>query len=144
MFELDQRLRADCVEVGAFALSRLLLMNDAHYPWFILVPQRADVSEVFDLTAAEQQQMWEEVNLFAVTLKNVFLADKINIATLGNVVGQLHIHVIARFRDDIAWPAPVWGRHPAEAYNDEQLGAVLNKIRHSLGADFVWTAGESL
>lgn len=136
MFELDTRLAADTVVLGDFALCRLLLMNDQNYPWFILVPRREDVSEVFQLSLDEQQMLWRETSVLAEKLKDLFSADKINIATLGNVVSQLHMHVIVRQREDLAWPAPVWGKHPANAYEAAQLQQVREKLRMVLGSEF--------
>ncbi|MDF3932793.1 HIT family protein [Pseudomonas citronellolis] len=136
MFVLDSRLQQDTIALGDFALSRLLLMNDAQYPWFILVPRRADVSEVFQLAPDEQQELWREATHLAEVLKDTFNADKMNVANLGNVVSQLHVHVIVRRRDDVAWPAPVWGRHPARAYEDAELHALREKLRMALGDGF--------
>ena len=141
MFALDSRLQQDCLLVGDFALSRLLLMNDAHYPWFILVPRREEVSELFQLDAADQRQLWQETTLLAETLKDTFAADKMNVATLGNVVSQLHMHVIVRRRDDIAWPAPVWGQHPAQPYEASQVEQIIARLRLVLTRDFQF-AGE--
>ena len=107
MFELDARLQQDTLTLGDFPLCRLLLMNDASYPWFILVPRREGVSEVFELNAADQALLWAETSRLADRLKVVFAGDKMNVATLGNVVSQLHMHVIVRRRTDRAWPAPV-------------------------------------
>lgn len=136
MFTLDSRLQQDCLLVGDFPLSRLLLMNDAQYPWFILVPRREEVSELFQLDAQDQRQLWLETTLLAETLKDTFAADKMNVATLGNVVSQLHMHVIVRKRADVAWPAPVWGRHPAVAYTAEQVEALKQKLRLVLTENF--------
>lgn len=136
MFALDSRLQQDCLLIGDFPLCRLLLMNDSHYPWFILVPRREEVSELFQLDAADQRQLWHETTLLAETLKDTFAADKMNVATLGNVVSQLHMHVIVRRRGDAAWPAPVWGRHPAQAYTDEQVRQFKEKLRLVLTEDF--------
>ncbi len=141
MFALDSRLQQDCLLIGDFPLCRLLLMNDSHYPWFILVPRREEVSELFQLDAADQRQLWHETTLLAETLKDTFAADKMNVATLGNVVSQLHMHVIVRRRDDAAWPAPVWGRHPSQAYADEQVRQLKDKLRLVLTEDFQF-AGE--
>lgn len=141
MFALDSRLEQDCLLIGDFPLCRLLLMNDSHYPWFILVPRREEVSELFQLDAADQRQLWHETTLLAETLKDTFAADKMNVATLGNVVSQLHMHVIVRRRDDAAWPAPVWGRHPAQTYADEQVRLLKDKLRLVLTEDFQF-AGE--
>ena len=136
MFALDSRLQQDCLLVGDFPLCRLLLMNDSNYPWFILVPRREEVSELFQLDADDQRQLWQETTLLAETLKDIFAADKMNVATLGNVVSQLHMHVIVRWREDASWPAPVWGRHPAQPYSEQQVGQVVDKLRSVLAEDF--------
>ena len=136
MFSLDPRLQQDTLTVGDFPLCRLLLMNDAQYPWFILVPRRADVSEVFDLDAADQLALWQEATALAAALKDSFAADKMNVATLGNMVSQLHMHVIVRTREDAAWPAPVWGKLPAQPYSEAQLAEVLARLRSLLTDDF--------
>ncbi|PWU28698.1 HIT family protein [Pseudomonas sp. RW407] len=136
MFVLDSRLQQDTIALGDFPLSRLLLMNDAQYPWFILVPRRADVSEIFQLAPDEQQELWREATHLAEVLKDTFKADKMNVANLGNVVSQLHMHVIVRRRDDAAWPGPVWGRHSARPYTAEELLAVRGKLRMALGDGF--------
>ncbi|WP_407296435.1 HIT family protein [Stutzerimonas zhaodongensis] len=129
MFALDARLDQDTLVLGDFSLCRLLLMNDANYPWFILVPRREEVSELFQLDAADQQLLWREVTALAEIVKDTFGADKMNVATLGNVVSQLHVHVIGRRRDDVAWPAPVWGCKPAEPYSEVQLQILRQKLK---------------
>lgn len=136
MFELDARLQADTLLVGDFKLCRLLLMNDNHYPWFILVPKRRNLTEVFQLKTEDQEQMWREVSAFAETLKDTFNVEKINIASLGNVVSQLHIHVIGRKTTDAAWPGPVWGKVEAQAYSAEQMKVVCEKLRMALTENF--------
>ncbi|VXC04886.1 Diadenosine tetraphosphate (Ap4A) hydrolase and other HIT family hydrolases [Pseudomonas sp. 8BK] len=136
MFALDSRLQQDTVWLGDYPLCSLLLMNDAQYPWFILVPRREDVSELFQLDAADQLQLWRETTALAEVLKDCFAADKMNVATLGNMVSQLHMHVIVRCREDAAWPAPVWGKHPAQAYAPEQLAALKARLRLVLTGDF--------
>jgi diadenosine tetraphosphate (Ap4A) HIT family hydrolase len=136
MFSLDSRLQQDTLVMGDFPLCRLLLMNDANYPWFILVPRREAVSELFQLDTADQQQLWLETTRLAETLKDAFVADKMNVATLGNVVSQLHMHVIVRRREDQAWPAPVWGRHPARAYEADEIASILERLRLVLTNDF--------
>ncbi len=113
---LHAQLAADSVAVGDFALSRLLLSNDANYPWFILVPRRAGVREIHELSDADQMQLLRESSLLGRTLMSQFKGTKLNVAALGNVVPQLHLHHIVRFSGDAAWPAPVWGRVPAAAY----------------------------
>jgi len=136
MFDLDSRLANDTLSVGDFALCRLLLMNDSQYPWFILVPRREAVSEIFQLTAADQQSLWQETTALAEVLKDTFNADKMNVATLGNMVSQLHMHVIVRRKNDPAWPAPVWGRHPTVPYAGDEVSAILQKLKLVLTNNF--------
>ncbi|MEE4461316.1 HIT domain-containing protein [Azotobacter chroococcum] len=136
MFALDSRLQQDTLPIGDFPLCRLLLMKDARYPWFVLVPRREEVVELFQLDAEDQRTFWQETSELAETLKDTFGADKMNVAALGNVVSQLHMHVIVRRRDDEAWPAPVWGKHPALPYTDAQIAAIRDKLRLVLTGDF--------
>ncbi len=133
-FELASRLQADCEFVLDWPLCRVLLMRDARYPWFILVPRREGLRELCELASAEEQQyLLESRQLSAVLLKE-FQADKLNIAALGNVEPQLHIHHIARYTSDPAWPAPVWGALPAEPYPSDQLQQRLQLSRRALQA----------
>ncbi|MDP9528135.1 HIT domain-containing protein [Pseudomonas protegens] len=136
MFTLDSRLQQDTLPIGDFPLCRLLLSNDSNYPWFILVPRREDISELFQLDVTDQLQLWRETTALAEVLKDSFDADKLNVATLGNVVSQLHMHVIVRKRDDAAWPAPVWGKHPAKPYTAQDVVAIRNRLRVVLTDDF--------
>ncbi|CAG8870641.1 hypothetical protein PS627_04099 [Pseudomonas fluorescens] len=138
MFALDSRLQQDTVVLGDFPLCRLLLSKDANYPWFILVPRRAGISELFELEAADQQQLWKETTRLAEVLQGAFAADKMNVATLGNVVSQLHMHVIVRRRDDAAWPAPVWGKVPASEYDSAGLEVIGQRLRAVLSDDFTF------
>jgi diadenosine tetraphosphate (Ap4A) HIT family hydrolase len=142
VFVLDQRLLQDTVPVGDFPLSRLLLSNDSQYPWFILVPRRADISEVFQLSEADQAQLWSETNSLSQTLLRLFNADKMNVAALGNVVSQLHMHVIVRHKTDVAWPAPVWGKHPAVPYSADQSAAIIARLKDVLVDDFTFVEGQ--
>jgi diadenosine tetraphosphate (Ap4A) HIT family hydrolase len=136
MFQLDSRLKQDTIFVTDFRLSRLLLMNDRRYPWFILVPRRSDISEVFQLDDDDRDQLWREATLLAEGLKDTFGADKMNIATLGNMVAQLHVHVIARKNTDDAWPGPVWGAHAALPYTTEEAEQVVARLKLVLTGDF--------
>ncbi|MCD5988081.1 HIT domain-containing protein [Pseudomonas phytophila] len=138
MFALDSRLQEDTLVIGDFPLCRLLLSNDSNYPWFILVPRRPDISEVFQLDARDQLQLWQETTLLSEQLKDLFNADKLNVAALGNVVSQLHMHVIVRRRSDIAWPAPVWGKHPATPYTAQEFSLVKDQLRAVLVKDFIF------
>ena len=126
MFTLHEQLEKDCIELGQFDLCRVLLMNDSNYPWFILVPEREDIQEIYQLSDDDQMQLIKESNFLAKILKKYFYADKINIAALGNVVPQLHLHHIARYTDDICWPAPVWGARPLIQYTEDQLDKILD------------------
>lgn len=116
-FELDERLAADTFPVAELPLCRVLLMNDARYPWVILVPRQASISEVFELSVTDQQQLWREATQLGEAMKTALAGDKLNIATLGNVVSQLHIHVVIRRHNDAAWPAPVWGNGSPSPYD---------------------------
>ena len=141
VFALDPRLQQDTLPIGDFPLSRLLLSNDSNYPWFILVPRREDISEIFQLDVADQQQLWQETSALAEMLKDSFDADKLNVAALGNVVSQLHMHVIVRKREDVAWPAPVWGAQPAKPYSAEQIKTIRERLRLVLTDDFTFLEG---
>ncbi len=111
-------------------------MKDANYPWFIFVPDRDNMTEIYQLTAADQQQLIVESSTLSRILSEQFGADKINIAALGNVVPQLHIHHIARYKTDAAWPAPVWGMHPAKPYTDKAEMLIIEKLKQGLNQDF--------
>lgn len=121
-FHLDPRLDEDTLPLTDLPLCRALLMNDARYPWVILVPRVASVSEVFELSEPDQAQLWREASLLGEAMKTAFNGDKLNIATLGNVVSQLHIHLVVRHLDDASWPAPIWGNGSAEPYGLNQQG----------------------
>jgi len=136
VFALDSRLEQDTFALGDFPLCRLLLSKDANYPWFILVPRRADISEIFQLDDNDRAQLWKETQFLSETLKDCFAADKMNVAALGNVVSQLHMHVIVRRHSDVAWPAPVWGTKPAVEYSAAQLSEVRQRLAGVLGDDF--------
>jgi len=131
-FQLDPRLAADTFLVGETPLSQILLMNDARYPWLILVPRRSDVTEPFELSEADQAQLWQESMWLGEAMKAHFAADKLNIAALGNQVAQLHVHHIARFHTDDAWPGPVWGVGSAVPYSGTARDALIGELRSLL------------
>jgi diadenosine tetraphosphate (Ap4A) HIT family hydrolase len=132
MATLHPQLAQDTVELGRFPLCRVLLMRDANYPWTILVPDRDGVSEIYQLPEADQLQLLHESSALARVLQVEFKADKLNIAALGNVVPQLHVHHVVRYRTDPAWPAPIWGKVPALPYDDTQLSQQIEKITAAL------------
>lgn len=138
MYSLHPQLVNDGIWVGDFELSTLLLINDMQYPWFVLVPRRDDVTEVFQLAQADRQQLLDESCWLAEALQDGFSAHKINIAALGNMVSQLHVHHIVRYRHDPAWPAPVWGKLPAMAYNDQQLNECIQRLKSTLTTNFTY------
>lgn len=132
MFGLDPRLAKDTHFICALPLCDALLMNDARYPWVILVPRRDGLTELYQLTEEEQQQLTKESNFVAQSLSRLVSADKMNVAALGNVVSQLHIHHVARFIGDETWPAPVWGKGDAVAYTIDELKGVLTQLQQVL------------
>lgn len=135
MFTLHPRLAEDCYYLGDFTLSALLLAKDANYPWCILVPRRADIREIHQLDTADRQQLLLESCALSVCLEKEFNADKLNVAALGNVVPQLHVHHIARFETDPAWPAPIWGQQVAASYGQENLERVIGFIKSGLSTE---------
>ncbi len=133
-FALHPQLALDATPVGDLALSRVLLMNDANYPWLILVPQRAGAVEIIDLADDEQVQLMRDIAQASRALKAAAPCDKLNVAAIGNVVPQLHVHVVARRRDDAAWPKPVWGAAPAVPYAPAARDALMARLRDAFGA----------
>jgi diadenosine tetraphosphate (Ap4A) HIT family hydrolase len=110
-------------------LSLLLLMNDSSLPWFILVPEREGIREIDELSVADRSVLIEETACVSGVIRGLYHPIKINIGVLGNLVPQLHVHVIGRFENDRAWPGPIWGTGPGEAYGSEDLNEVFSKIR---------------
>jgi diadenosine tetraphosphate (Ap4A) HIT family hydrolase len=125
-------LRADTVPLGDLLLSQALIATDANYPWLILVPRRAGVTELIDLDAADRAQLMDEIAAVSTALRKVTACDKLNVAALGNMVAQLHVHVIARRKNDAAWPKPVWGVEPARAYAPDALDRFHAALRREL------------
>jgi diadenosine tetraphosphate (Ap4A) HIT family hydrolase len=128
-FMLDPRLQSDTLLIADWALCRVLLMQDARFPWLILVPRRPQLTELIDLDADEEMLLMQEMRRASQIMRQLFRPDKINIAALGNVVAQLHVHVVARFQKDEAWPQPIWGYGQRRPYMPEAL-AVLMKSLH--------------
>ncbi len=131
-FHLHPQLAADTLFIADWSLSRVCLMNDARYPWIILVPRRIDISELFELSEDERAALMSETAHVARTLKELTGADKMNVAALGNIVPQLHVHVIARRIGDPAWPGPVWGRGECVPYGPAERDSFVERLRHSL------------
>ncbi len=133
-FELDPRLAGDTHPVAELPLCRLLLMDDARYPWLILVPRRPGLRELGDLERAARYNLLDEVDLAAQLLEHITRPDKLNIAALGNVVDQLHVHIVARRTDDAAWPRPVWGVGEREPYPQAAAAQFCARLRAALEA----------
>ena len=132
-FEVHPQLAEDTVPVIELTLCEVRLMDDANHPWLVLVPRVANAVEMIDLDAVQRTQLTTEIDAVSRTLKALFKPDKLNVAALGNLVSQLHVHVIARFRNDIAWPRPVWGAANARAYAPEELIQRVRALRDALG-----------
>ena len=128
-WRLDPQLAADTVAAGDLPLCRVLVSRDANYPWLVLVPRRAECVELGDLAAAEQAVLMTEITGAGAALREISGAHKLNVAALGNVVRQLHVHVIARFPEDPAWPRPVWCAASAKAYDDAALALLVGRLR---------------
>lgn len=129
---LHPQLASDSHPIASFALSELRLMDDANYPWLVLVPRVPEARELIDLDAAQQALLMQEIGRVSHALQTLFRPHKLNVAALGNVVPQLHVHVIARQLDDPAWPAPVWGRVQACAYEPETLVERVRQLQAAL------------
>jgi diadenosine tetraphosphate (Ap4A) HIT family hydrolase len=136
MFDLHPQLDKDCLVLGDFPLCRLLLCKDANYPWCILVPRVSDVREIYQLSEDDQRQFIKESSYLSGILNEIYQADKMNVAALGNMVPQLHIHHIARYTTDPAWPGPIWGIVPAKPYSKDELAQTAAKITGSLKEQF--------
>lgn len=132
IFQLHPQLEKDCISIGKLALSRLLLMNDSQFPWFILVPEIEGITEIYQLNKAQRGLLIEESSTLAERLAALYKADKINIAAIGNLVPQLHVHHVVRYRSDKAWPTPVWGKFSAVAYSEQGLIDTVSLITNAL------------
>jgi diadenosine tetraphosphate (Ap4A) HIT family hydrolase len=140
-FSLDPRLAADTHKLGELALSEVLLMDNALLPWFILVPRVSEI-ELFQLDEARRQQLFDETTALSSFVAEAFPVDKLNVAAIGNVVAQLHVHVIGRRQDDFAWPGVVWGRPEREAYTAIAVTDIRQHLAAAFGDRLRATAGE--
>jgi diadenosine tetraphosphate (Ap4A) HIT family hydrolase len=129
---LHPQLERDTASLGDLPLSRVLVINDANFPWLLLVPRRPDIVEVIDLDEVEQAQLMSEIARVSRAMREVTECHKLNVAALGNAVPQLHVHVIARFRHDAAWPKPVWGAVPPRDYDREELDSFVQPLRKKI------------
>jgi diadenosine tetraphosphate (Ap4A) HIT family hydrolase len=135
-FLLHPQLAKDTLELVDFPLCKLLLCNDSAYPWFILVPKVANISEIYQLDWQQQQQLLNESSLLSELLMQVFDGDKMNVAALGNMVEQLHVHHVVRFKTDAQWPKPIWGQQVATAYSKVEITTLKEKLLPQLAIIF--------
>jgi diadenosine tetraphosphate (Ap4A) HIT family hydrolase len=131
-WSLHPQLKKDTIDIGDLPLCRVLVIKDAQYPWLLLVPRRNNANEIIDLDEVAQAQLMTEIARVGRALKEITQCDKLNIAALGNVVPQLHVHVIARRRDDVAWPRPVWGVMPPLAHDAEEVQNFISALRRKI------------
>jgi diadenosine tetraphosphate (Ap4A) HIT family hydrolase len=139
MYILNEQLQQDTVMLGQFPLCDVLLMNDQQYPWVILVPRRADIREAFHLSNEEQHQLNDESVYVSQRMSDFYEADSMNVAALGNVVAQLHMHHVVRKHDDLTWPKPVWGAKPAVAYDKDALEKQVESLQRLFNDKFAST-----
>jgi diadenosine tetraphosphate (Ap4A) HIT family hydrolase len=131
-WSLHPQLKKDTIDIGDLPLSKVLVIRDANYPWLLLVPRRPDAVEIIDLDEVAQAQLMTEISRAARALKEITKCDKLNIAALGNMVPQLHVHVIARRTTDVAWPRPVWGVADALAHDGEEVQHFISALRRKI------------
>ncbi|MBL4823350.1 MAG: HIT domain-containing protein [Colwellia sp.] len=127
-FILHPQLAKDCFELADLPLCKLLLCNDSAYPWFILVPKVNDITDIYQLDWQQQQQLLNESSLLSELVMQAFVGDKMNVAALGNVVEQLHVHHVVRFKNDVSWPKPIWGQQPLTPYTEMELAVLKDKV----------------
>jgi diadenosine tetraphosphate (Ap4A) HIT family hydrolase len=131
-WSLHSQLKKDTIDIGDLPLCKVLVIKDAHYPWLLLVPRREGAVEIIDLDEVAQAQLMTEISRVSRALKEVTRCDKLNVAALGNLVPQLHVHVIARRTSDAAWPRPVWGVMPPLAHDAEEVQNFINALRRKI------------
>lgn len=131
-FEVHTQLAQDCLEVGDFPLCRVMLMNDARFPWFILIPRRGHLAEIHQLKPEDRAQLWDESHWLSQKLQMLYRPDKLNIAAIGNLVPQLHVHHIVRYVQDSVWPAPVWGKGRTKTYDEVEAEQRIYDMRELL------------
>jgi diadenosine tetraphosphate (Ap4A) HIT family hydrolase len=127
-FKLDSRLEVDSFFICDLALAQLRLINDEQFIWLVLIPRVNDVKEIIDLSEKQQEQLWKESACVSSALRSGFSPHKLNVAAIGNIVEQLHVHHICRFTNDVAWPAPVWGRQEMKSYSTSARENLLKQL----------------
>ncbi len=136
-FKLHADLARDGILLGSFSLCQVLLINDSAYPWFVLVPRRENIRDAIDLSLEDYEALSAESRTFSVAIKKIFNGEKLNIAALGNVTPQLHVHHVVRFSSDAAWPGPIWGKQPLTPYGQGAIRSIGKKIVEAQMVGFV-------
>ena len=136
-FYLDKRLEEDTFALGDLPLCKVLLMNVSDFPWIIVVPRLPNIIEIFDLSTSQQENYRKEITYMASKMSKLYTSDKMNIASLGNIVSQFHTHIIARYKDDVAWPKPVWSLKSMKKYKKEDSIIEIDKLKR-LVDDYRW------
>jgi len=139
MSAIHPQLRKDCLVLGCFPLCHLLLVKDANYPWFILVPNRDNISEIHQMSESDQRQLMLESSALGECLMTALKGHKLNVAALGNMVPQLHMHLIVRYKNDAAWPDPIWGKVEAKVYGEFELNVLKNQVKQWVLPNFTST-----
>lgn len=137
-FKLDERLKNDGQVIADLTLCSVIFVDNANFPWIILVPKQNNLKEVIDLNQNDQMILMKEISYISKLVKELFQPDKLNIAALGNIVEQLHVHIIARFKNDIAWPNPVFGKEKTSYSNDEYM-AIINKLKEKINEKYKYS-----
>lgn len=135
-FALHPQLAKDCIEIVDLPLCKLLLCNDSNYPWFILVPKVKNATDIYLLSDDQQQQLFKESKILSEVIMTEFKGDKLNVAAIGNMVPQLHVHHVVRYKSDISWPKPIWGQHPLENYTASECDSLIKNIKFQLSLKF--------
>lgn len=135
-FELHPDLTRDGIHMGDFPLCHVRLINDSNFPWFVLIPKKDNISDTIDLTPEDHAAMWEESRIFSKAIMTIFSGEKLNVAALGNMTPQLHIHHIVRFKTDAAWPGPIWGKVPMQPYQAVEIMGIYSQLESAEMKDY--------
>ena len=127
-FNLHPDLSRDGIYLGSFPLCQVLLINDSAYPWFVLVPQRENIRDTIDLSKSDYEALWTESRALSIAIMKLFDGEKLNVAALGNITPQPHLHHVVRFAADPAWPGPIWGVQPLQPYSDQQIEEIRRRL----------------
>lgn len=131
-FTLDPQLEGDSLPLIELDLCTVRLMKDANYPWILMVPKQNGLAELIDLSVEDQHKLTDEIRIVSTALQGITKCDKLNVAALGNMVRQLHIHIVARFEGDAAWPGPIWGKVPMKPHNEVESAKLIEAVQRAV------------